>query len=87
MSPSEKLEFYRAFAGRLRAARLALGLDERQAAQTCKVSVRRYRQFESGNPIRGAHRAIFLFARGYSVKLDWLFGRVSGFSIATATVH
>jgi transcriptional regulator with XRE-family HTH domain len=66
--------FYQGFGGRIRTARIASGLSVREAADAVGVSVRRFRQFESGQPFRGGHFALATFARKFGVDLEWLFG-------------
>lgn len=73
MNEPDRDYFYKAFATRMRVARVALGHTEKQAAQKCEVSVRRYRRLESGLPFRGGYRAIILFAQEYQVSFDWLY--------------
>ena len=60
---------------RLRLARLALGLTEKEAAKACRVTLRTYRGWEAGARPMSATSEFKLieFACDHDVSLDWLF--------------
>lgn len=66
------LAYYRAFAHRLRMARLTLDITETEAAAACLITLRTYRNWEAGRPFRGGHFRLVSFANKYDVSLDWL---------------
>lgn len=68
------IDFYRGFGARIRAARLATGLTEREAAEAIGVTVKRVRQFESGEPFRGGQYHLAKFMRQFEIDPDWLYG-------------
>jgi hypothetical protein len=60
---TDTIDFYRGFGARIRTARIASGLSVQEAADAIGVSVRRFMRFESGQPFRGGHFALSIFAR------------------------
>jgi transcriptional regulator with XRE-family HTH domain len=65
----------RAFGRRLKIARSALGLTERKAAEAAQVSLKTWRNWEEGEPLRSS-RPLINFANAAAtrhVSLDWLF--------------
>jgi transcriptional regulator with XRE-family HTH domain len=71
---TDTIDFYRGFGARIRTARIASGLSVQEAADAIGVSVRRFMRFESGQPFRGGHFALSIFARRFGVDRDWLLG-------------
>jgi transcriptional regulator with XRE-family HTH domain len=57
---------------RLRVARLALGVTEKEAASAATVTLRTWRKWESGAVPRGNIFKLVSFADKYDVSLDWL---------------
>jgi transcriptional regulator with XRE-family HTH domain len=61
---------YKAIGRRLRVARLALGLAERDFARVANVTLHTYRKWEAGQKSRGT--VLFDLCIKYDVSIDWL---------------
>ena len=60
---------WRAIGQRFRLARLACGGTEKEAANAYGVTVRTYRKYENGQPLRNDFLG---FVEKYDVSVDWL---------------
>jgi|SRR6202035_3008316 transcriptional regulator with XRE-family HTH domain len=60
---------WRAISQRFRLTRLALGITEEEAADAYGVTVRTYRKYEDGQPLRNDFLG---FVEKYDVSVDWL---------------
>ena len=69
----ERIDFFQGFGARIREVRLARDFTEREAADAIGITVRRLRQLESGQPFRGNHRALWIFARLCGIDIAWLY--------------
>jgi transcriptional regulator with XRE-family HTH domain len=72
-SPADRDGWLRGFAQRLRAARMALGISEDEAAAAAGISLRTWRRFEATGRGRRCTSAVGRFAMHYRVSLDDLF--------------
>ncbi len=64
----------RAYARRLRIARLALNISEAEAAAAHGITLRTYRRWEAGLPQGASTWPVLKFAKAYDISLDWLIG-------------
>src|ERR1700722_2464132 len=69
-----RLAWHRDFGHQLRAARLARGITEVDAATAFRITLRTYRKREGGRPFHGGLLGMHSFTKKYDVSLSWLLG-------------
>jgi len=67
----DKMHIWQAIGERLRIARIALDLTEKEAAEAFGVTVRSYRRYEAGDAKFRGERWL-RFCRRYKISTDWL---------------